>query len=205
MAGPPVRQIAAGLLPVDERRLITPVIQAAHRAQMRFTAHEGVHRTALLPGGARPVRVVCLGEHVCPEVAAGVLRLFRHGNSAGEELVKDRWVPEPQPGNDDDRHCDLPAPQAGRIPARPGRFRGYSQILSRRVTICTGLPSGSATPRRAVPIRRTGATASADGVPAPEVVGITAGVETGGLGGRRGPGEAAGDDRWPMRVTAEYQ
>src|SRR5262249_60877679 len=84
------------------------------------------------------------------------------------------------------------------IPARPRRFRGYSQILSRRVTICTGLPSGSATPRRAVPIRRTGATASADGVPAPEVVGIAAGVETGGLGGRRGLGEAAGGGRGPQ-------
>src|SRR5215467_6186558 len=60
----PVWQLLAGLLPVGERRLVAPIVQACHRAQMRFSAHKGPDRIPLLPGGKRPPCVVRVGEDV---------------------------------------------------------------------------------------------------------------------------------------------
>src|SRR5215469_17429250 len=50
----PVRRICAGLLPVDESRLVTPVVYAAHGGQVRLASDERVHQVALLPGSAGP-------------------------------------------------------------------------------------------------------------------------------------------------------
>src|SRR5215471_12564757 len=106
----PVGQVCAGLLPVDEGRLVAPVGYAVHGAQMRFAAYERVHQVAFLPGCAGPVGVVRLGQHVGAEVALRVLCLFHYGDGVSEELIEERRVPEPKPGNHDDRHRCLPGP-----------------------------------------------------------------------------------------------
>src|SRR5258708_739468 len=104
----PVWQIRAGLLPVNERRLVAPVAQACHCAPVRFSPHKGLHRSALLPGGERPPRVVRVGEHVRAEVAVGLLRLLQAGDGGGEEPIQERRIPQPKPGHNDDWHHDLP-------------------------------------------------------------------------------------------------
>ena len=108
----PVRRICAGLLPVDEGRLITPVVYAAHGVQVRLAPDERVHQFAVLPGGTGPVGIVRLGQHIRVKVARGLLRLFGHRDGVSEELIEERRVPEPKPGNHDDRQSYLPRPGA---------------------------------------------------------------------------------------------
>src|SRR5271169_2250753 len=60
----PVRQVRARLLSLDEGRLVAPVIDTAHRVQMRFAADECVHQVALLPDRPGPVGIVRLGQHI---------------------------------------------------------------------------------------------------------------------------------------------
>src|SRR5215469_2216934 len=96
----PVRNFRAVLFPVDERRLIAPVIKASHDAAMRFSADVGVHRTAFLPGSAGPVGVVRVGENIGAKVAGRTLGLLNGSHCAGEELVKERGVLQPQPGDE---------------------------------------------------------------------------------------------------------
>src|SRR5580692_2225047 len=117
VAALPVRQIRVRLLPLDEGRLIAPVINAAHRMQMRFAADERVHQVALLPDRPGPVGIVRLGQHIRAEVAFGVLRLLYYSNGAGEELIEDRRVLEPEPCNHDDWHRYLPGPAPAHRPA----------------------------------------------------------------------------------------
>ena len=66
----PVRQVRARLLPLDEGRLIAPVIDTAHRVQMWFAADERVHQVALLPDRPGPVGIVRLGQHIRAEAVA---------------------------------------------------------------------------------------------------------------------------------------
>jgi hypothetical protein len=64
VARSPIRQFLAGLLPVGERRLVAPIVQACHRAQMRFSAHEGLNRIPFPPGSKGPPCVVRVGDDV---------------------------------------------------------------------------------------------------------------------------------------------
>jgi len=124
----PVRKVRARLLPLDEGRLVAPVIDTAHRVQMRFAAHERVHQVALLPDRSGPVGIVRLGQHIRAEVAFGVLRLLHHGHGAGEELVEDRRVLEPEPCNYDDRHRYLPCPAPADGPAGADDVTGFVSV-----------------------------------------------------------------------------
>src|SRR5579863_1790966 len=119
----PVERACARLLPVDERRLVAPVVDAAHDAQVRFGADEAAHLGAPLPGGSGPVGVVRVREHIRAEVALGALGLLHHGHGAREELLEERRIPEPEPGDDNDRHRYLP----GR--ARPRGTRSGPDLL----------------------------------------------------------------------------
>lgn len=69
VAGLPVREFGAVLLPVGESRLVAPVVQAGHRDVVRVGVHVGVDRRAVPPGGHRPPGVVRLGQCVRAEVA----------------------------------------------------------------------------------------------------------------------------------------
>src|SRR5450755_1112087 len=80
----PVREVRAALLPVGEGRLVAPVVQPRHRAQVRFGADVGPHRAAFLPGGQGPPRVVRVGQDIRAETAIGVLCLLQYGDSGGE-------------------------------------------------------------------------------------------------------------------------
>src|SRR5258708_5108598 len=73
-------------------------------------ADEAAHRGAALPRGTGPVGVVRLGEYVRAEVALGGLRLLHHRDRAREKLIEEGGIPEPEPGDHDDRHCYLLRP-----------------------------------------------------------------------------------------------
>jgi hypothetical protein len=63
-----------------------------------------VHLPPFSPGRDRPPRVVHVGQRVRAQVALGLLRLLDRGERIGEELVGQRRVLQPQPGDDDDWH-----------------------------------------------------------------------------------------------------
>ena len=105
----PVRQICRWLLPVDEGCLITPVIQAAHGVQMRSlpTNVRASGRAASRPCGSRGL----FAWPAHPRRGCLAVRcLLHHCYGAGEELIEERRVPEPEPGNHDERHRCLPRP-----------------------------------------------------------------------------------------------
>jgi hypothetical protein len=83
------------------------MVQARADAQVRFAVHEGLHLAAFLPGADAPPGVVRVGERVRAEVAFGLHGLLDGGDGIGEELIKERGVPEPKPGHDDNGHDDL--------------------------------------------------------------------------------------------------
>src|SRR6516164_2511547 len=83
-AGLPVRQIGAGLLPVDERGLIAVMVQPPADTQVRLAVHKGLHQVAFLPSTDAPPGVVRVGERVCAEVALGLYRLVDGGDGVGE-------------------------------------------------------------------------------------------------------------------------
>src|SRR5262249_34396159 len=84
-----------------------------------------------------------------------------------------------------------PRPAAPGPPPGPGRPAGHA--------------AGATSALGGSPEEERAGAASAYGRPAPEVVRIAAGAETGRLRGRRRVGEAAGDGRRPVRVAAEDQ
>src|SRR5580693_8407353 len=106
-AGLPVRQVGAVLLPVDEGGLVAEMVEAFADAGVWFGVHEGLHRGAPGPGADAPPCVAGVGERVRAEVAVGLLGLLNRGDGGGEELIKQRWVLQRKPGNNDDRHHDL--------------------------------------------------------------------------------------------------
>src|SRR5215471_15958247 len=124
----PVRQLCGRLLPLDEGRLVAPVINAAHGVQVRFAPHERVHQVVPLPDRAGPVGIVRLGQYIRAEVALGVLSLLHHSHGAGEKLIEKCRVLQPQPCDHDDRHRNPPCPEPAQGAAGADDLTGFVSV-----------------------------------------------------------------------------
>src|SRR5690348_14039918 len=93
------------------------MVRQPSRTEVGLGIPEDFDRRPALPAGHVPPHVVCFGQGVGPQVAVGFLRLLEHGDGVGEELIEEGGVPEPQAGDHDDGHYDLPPKASPRAAA----------------------------------------------------------------------------------------
>ena len=92
----------AALLPVHQGRLVAPIVDVSHGADLGLAADTILHRAAFEPVGAGSDHAAFVGEGtVC------ALCLLHHRHRGGEELLKELWILHSIPGDNNDGDHDL--------------------------------------------------------------------------------------------------
>lgn len=106
-AGLPIGKAPAGWVPLHEGRLVAPIVDVSHGAEVGLAAGKILHRAAFESAGTGPVDAVFVGEDLGGEIAVCALCLLHHRHRGSEELLKELWILDSKPGHNNDGHHDL--------------------------------------------------------------------------------------------------